>query len=234
MSSLDKKEQHLKIPTSSNLLQCYLWTDLNIFGHLLLCIVKVSLVYGSEILDILNFHIHFVYFFWHCYLRVSFSTIISKKNPCWKTSLVVGSIIFGYAGILPVSYFRLSDKLTVKSFVKLIIGGENNNNLIKLLKKNMTTRFKHISAYYQVMSNHETISLLQVHKFSNIKTWQWCLKRNKPTRLNKLLWNEPDIFKILYRISKKVQNINWRLSLISNKNFLFSWAKILKLSKQGK
>ena len=31
--------------------------------------------------------------------------------------------------------------------------------------KHMTTRFRHISAYYQIMSNCETVSLLQFYKF---------------------------------------------------------------------
>ena len=53
----------------------------------------------------------------------------------------------------------------------------------------MATIFRHISAYYQVMSNCETVSLLQFYKFI-IKCWQWRLKGNKIMRLNKLLWNE--------------------------------------------
>ena len=69
----------------------------------------------------------------------------------------------------------------------------------------MTTRFRHISAYYQVMPNCETVSLLQFYKFI-VKCWQWCLKGNKLIRLNKLLWNEPKILRILYQIGAKMQN----------------------------
>ena len=107
----------------------------------------------------------------------------------------------------------------------------------------MTRHFRHISAYYQVMSNCKTVSLLQFYKFI-IKCWQWCLKGNKLMRLNKLPWNEPEIFRIFYQIGTKVQNwmflfsdglslIIRRFSLISNKN-LFWCTKMLKLSKEGK
>ena len=109
-------------------------------------------------------------------------------------------------------------------------------NLADILR----TRFRHISVYYQVMPNCETVSLLQFYKFF-IKCWQ-CFKRNKLMRLNKIPWNEPEIFRILYQIGTKVRNwcfdlamvcfIIRRLSLISNKNFLFSFAKMLKLSKE--
>ena len=106
----------------------------------------------------------------------------------------------------------------------------------------MTTGFRHISAYYQVMSNCETVSLLQFYKFI-IKCWQWCLKGNKLMRLNELPWNEPEIFRILsntykgaelmFLLSDGLSLIIRRLSLISNKNFLFSCAKMLKLPKEG-
>ena len=127
----------------------------------------------------------------------------------------------------------------------LVISSQLNHLLNQSLVEKITTisyNFFQKTYWRRVLSTYLLIiksclimkQFLYYRQFSNIKTWQWCLKRNKPTRLNKLLWNEPDIFKILYRIGKKVQNINWTLSLISNKNFLFSWAKILKLSKQGK
>ena len=73
--------------------------------------------------------------------------------------------------------------------------------------KILTTCFRHISAYYQVMSNCERVSLLQFYKFI-LKCWQWCLKGNKLMRLTKLPWNEPEIFRILYQIGTRVQN--WR------------------------
>ena len=64
----------------------------------------------------------------------------------------------------------------------------------------MTTHFSLLSS--QVYC--ETVSLLQFYKFI-IKCWQWCLKGNKLMRLNKLLWNEPEILRILYQIGIKVQ-----------------------------
>ena len=67
----------------------------------------------------------------------------------------------------------------------------------------LMTRFRHISAYYQVMPNCKKVSLLQFYKFF-IKCWQWCLNGNKLMRLNKLPWNEPEIFRILYQIGAKV------------------------------
>lgn len=42
--------------------------------------------------------------------------------------------------------------------------------------------FKHIFAYYQVMSNSETVSLLQFYTFID-KCWPCCLKLNKLKRL---------------------------------------------------
>ena len=38
------------------------------------------------------------------------------------------------------------------------------------------------------------------------KCWQWRLKGNELVRLNKLPWNEPEIFRILYQIGTKVRN----------------------------
>ena len=64
-------------------------------------------------------------------------------------------------------------------------------------------------------------------------------------KLSKLSWNEPEIFKdtlsnrykdaeLMFLFSDGLSLIIRRLSLISNKNFLFSYAKMLKLSKEGK
>ena len=64
--------------------------------------------------------------------------------------------------------------------------------------------FRHISAYYQVISNCEAVSLLQFYKF--IKFWQWCLKGNELMRLNKLPQNKSKIFRILYQICTKAGN----------------------------
>ena len=47
-------------------------------------------------------------------------------------------------------------------------------------------------------TNHPSAGVLSEGAFS------LCLKRNKLNRLNKLPWNETEIFKILYQTSKKV------------------------------
>ena len=86
--------------------------------------------------------------------------------------------------------------------------------LIQFFSKNiLTTHFSHISAYYQVIFNCETVSLLQFYK-SIIKCWQWCLKGSKLMRLNKLPWNEPEIFRILYQIGTEVWNWCFYLSMV--------------------
>ena len=77
----------------------------------------------------------------------------------------------------------------------------------------LIARFRHISAYYEVMSNCETVSLLQFYKFI-IKCWQWCLKGNKLMRLNKLLWNEAEIFRILHPIGTKLWNWWFYLEMV--------------------
>ena len=85
--------------------------------------------------------------------------------------------------------------------------------LIQFFSKNILTHFRHISAYYQVMFNCETVSLLQFYKFI-IKCWQWCLKGNKLMRLNKLPWNEREIFRILYQIDTNVPNWCFYLAMV--------------------
>ena len=87
-----------------------------------------------------------------------------------------------------------------------------SNNPV-FFKNILTTRFRHISAYYQVMSNCETVSSLQFYKFI-IKCWQWCLKGNKLMRLNKLPWNKPEIFRILCQIGTKVRNWCFYLAMV--------------------